>query len=183
MKAKQEDVVKERQRQLAVKGEAARLEVEEVNRRKAEKKKQKQVRADTGSSFFLFLPFPFCRGEAGHSSLCCTATFVFSIAPCCWPSLSTFLFSQVCLQTILPSQMGSFLQPSRFFISDLFGDLSSFILTMCPVHFIRLLTVSPTIPNLSSNFFSQVFHSPSLHSLYTIRLLLSFTGNLKLPNY
>ena len=81
MKAKQEDVVKERQRQLAVKGEAARLEVEEVNRRKAEKKKQKQVRADTGSSFFLFLPFPFCMGEAGHSSLCCTATFVFPSLP------------------------------------------------------------------------------------------------------
>ena len=44
MKAKQEDIVKERERHIAInKGEAARLEVEEVNRRKAEKKKQKQV--------------------------------------------------------------------------------------------------------------------------------------------
>ena len=59
MKAKQEDVVKERERQLAVKGEAARLEVEEVNRRKAEKKKQKQV--IVFSSFW--------RGEAGNLSL------------------------------------------------------------------------------------------------------------------
>lgn len=46
MKAKQQDVVKERERQIAInKGEAARLQVEEVNRCKAEKKKQKQKSA------------------------------------------------------------------------------------------------------------------------------------------
>ena len=66
MKAKQEDVVKERERQLAVKGEAARLEVEEVNRRKAEKKKQKQVMSDSRLSISYY-----CKGEAGHLSTCC----------------------------------------------------------------------------------------------------------------
>ena len=40
----------------------------------------------------LFRTFPFSRGEAGQLSFRYTATFVmFSIAPCCWPFLSTFL--------------------------------------------------------------------------------------------
>jgi len=44
MKAKQQDVVKERERQIAInKGEAARLQVEEGDRRRAQKKQQKQV--------------------------------------------------------------------------------------------------------------------------------------------
>ena len=33
------------------------------------------------------------------------------------------------------------LTPSCFFVTDLFGNVSSFILTMCPAHFIRRLTI------------------------------------------
>ena len=48
----------------------------------------------------------------------------------------------------------------------LFGILSSFIRTMCPAHLAQLYYFA-NYTSFSSNFFSQVFHSPSLPCLYT----------------
>ena len=52
-----------------------------------------------------------------------------------------------------------------FFVSALFDNISCLHLTMCPPHFIRLLTVLPTMQALVP--YSFLLHSPSLHSLYT----------------
>ena len=64
-----------------------------------------------------------------------------------------------------------FLQPSCFFVSDLFDNLSSFILTMCPAHLIRLLTVLPTtqalVPTSSLRSFILL-----LSTLFTPAILL-----------
>ena len=93
----------------------------------------------------------------------------FSFSPCCWPFLSTFLrtaflrslFTQ---SSYLSCDLPCFLQSTCFFVSDLFGDLSSFILIMCPAHLIRLFTILlALVPTFSLN----VFCSPSLHSHYT----------------
>ena len=87
-----------------------------------------------------------------------------------WPFLSTFLppppFSDLFTQSShLSCYLPRLLQTSCFFVSDLFGNLPSFILTMCSAHLIRLFTILPTIqafivPTLG------LFQSP-LHSLYT----------------
>ena len=84
--------------------------------------------------------FPFDE-EAGHSSLCCMDTFViFSIPPCCWPILLSLPFPEISLHSFYFSYSPPrFLQPHCFFVSDLFGNISSFILTMCPTRFIRIL--------------------------------------------
>ena len=105
-------------------------------------------------------------------SLRCTATFVicfhlslllaFSLH---FSSSSGFLRSFFTQSSHRRCGLPRFLQPSCFFVSDLFGNLSSFILTMCPAHFIRLLTILPTLQANSFNFFSQGFHASSLHSL------------------
>ena len=42
---------------------------------------------------------------------------------------------------------------SCFFVSDLLGNLSSFVLTTCPAHFIWLVTLA-NCTSFSSNFFS-----------------------------
>ena len=84
-----------------------------------------------------------------------------------FPSLSAFLRSLFTQSSHLNCGLPRFLEPSCFFVSDLFGNSSYFTLTMCPAHFIRLLTILPTIglqALVPINFFSQVFHYPSLHS-------------------
>ena len=83
-------------------------------------------------------------------------------------SLVTPLYGHCCYLLHLPSSSALHLlrQSSRLgcnppcslqhpcsFVSDLFGDLSSFILTMCPAHLIRLYWFANNA-NLSSNFFS-----------------------------
>ncbi len=82
--------------------------------------------------------FPFCRAEAG---LVVTPLFGYfwNCFPFCWPSLSTFL--PPLPSSDLSSHNPRFLPPSCFFVSDIFGDLSSFILITCPAHLIRLLTI------------------------------------------
>ena len=120
----------------------------------------------------FFLLFPVC--EADQLSLYCTTTFVilshsslllaFSLHV---SSSSAFIISLFTQPSHLSCGLPHFLQPSSFFVSDLFCNLSSSNLTMCPTHFTRLLTILPTIQALVSNFFSEVFHSPYLHSLYT----------------
>ena len=57
-----------------------------------------------------------------------------------------------------------FLDPSCFFVSALFGSLSSFIRTMCPAHFVRLLTNLSTIQAVfpSSSRRSFILHISTL---------------------
>ena len=99
--------------------------------------------------FFLYFPFVWVMPVIRHF---CTATFCyfFSSPPPPGVSFTRPLVFFVSLHAILPSQMrsSSFVQPPCFVVSDLFGDLSSFILTMCPVQFIRLSTIFQTIPAL-----------------------------------
>ena len=63
-------------------------------------------------------------------------------------SPSAFLRCLFTQSSHLSCGLPRFLQPSCFFVSDLFGNLSSFILTMCPAHSIRLLTILPTLQRL-----------------------------------
>ena len=121
----------------------------------------------------FFLWFPCVGVRLVYGSLRSTASFVihfhwslllaFSLH---FSSSSAFLRSLFTQSSHLSCCLPRFLKPC-FFVSDLFGNLSSFILTMCPAHFIRLLTILPTIQALVPTYFSQVFHSPSLHSLYS----------------
>ena len=90
--------------------------------------------------------FPYVVVRLVYSSLRCTATFVirfhwflllaFSLH---FSSSSAFLRSLFTQSSHLSCGLPRFLQPSCFIVSDLFGNFSSFILTMCPAHFIRHL--------------------------------------------
>ena len=92
--------------------------------------------------------FPCVGVRLVYSSLRCTATLVirfhwslllaFSLH---FSSSSAFLRSLFTQSSHLSCGLPRFLQPSCFIVSDLFGNFSSFILTMCPAHFIRLLTL------------------------------------------
>ena len=124
-------------------------------------------RTTSGSCFSS--GFPFCRGEAGLVVTPLYGYFChfFPLAPVVGifsPLFFLLCISQISLHIILPSQpwSSSFLQPAWFFVSDLFGNLSSFILTMCPANY----------TSFSSNFILQVFHSHSLHSIFTPAILL-----------
>ena len=108
-------------------------------------------------------------------SLPCTATFVFRFH---WSLLlafslhfsssSAFLRSLLTQSSHLSCGLPRFLQPSCVFVLDIFGHLSSFILTMYPAHFIPLLAILPTMQSLvqTSNFFSHVFHSANDSNLF-----------------
>ena len=115
----------------------------------------------------FFLLFLLCRGEADL-----TATFVicfhlslllaFSLH---FSSSSAFLRSLFTQSSHLSCGLPRFLEPSCLFVLALFGSLSSFIHTMCPFH--PALNYYANYTSFSSNFFLQVFHSPSLHSPYS----------------
>ena len=100
----------------------------------------------------FFLWFPCVGMRLVYWSLRSTATFVIGFH---WSLLLAFslhfssssasiraLFTQ---SSHLSRGLPRFLKPSCFFVEDLFGNLSSFILTMCPAHFIRVLTILPTL--------------------------------------
>ena len=126
-----------------------------------------------GVLLLFFLWFPCVGVRLVYWSLRRTATFVicfhwslllaFSLH---FSSASAFLRSLFTQSSHLSCGLPCFLKPSGFFVSDFLGNLSSFILTMCPAHFIRLLTIWTTIQALVPTS-SQVFHYPSLHSLYS----------------
>ena len=62
-------------------------------------------------------------------------------------SSSAFLRSLFTHSSHLRCGLPRFLQPSCFFVSDLFGNLSSFILTVCPAHFLAILpTIQALVP-------------------------------------
>ena len=102
----------------------------------------------------FFLLFPLCRGEAGllvtakygyFRDLLPSMLLAFSLH---FSSSSAFLRSHFKQSSHLSCGLPRFLEPSCFFVSVLFGSLTSFIRTMCPAHFIRLLTILPTIQAL-----------------------------------
>ena len=98
------------------------------------------------SLLFFFWFSPFVGVRLVYLSLHCKATFViyfhwslllaFALH---FSSSSALLISLFTQSSHLSSGLPRFLQPSCFFVSDLFGNLSSVILTMCPAHLIRLL--------------------------------------------
>ena len=106
----------------------------------------------------FFLWFPCVAVRLAYWSLRRTATFVICFH---WSLLLAFslqLSSSSAFLTSLSTQFSHlscdlprFLNPSCVFVSDLFGNVSSFILTMCPAHFTRLFTVLPLLllPGLS----------------------------------
>ena len=89
--------------------------------------------------------FPYVGVMLIYWSLRSTATFVFFFH---WSQLLAlslhFTSSSAVLRSLftqsshLSCGLPRFLEPSCFFVSALFGSLSSFIRTTCPAHFIRL---------------------------------------------
>ena len=68
-----------------------------------------------------------------------------------------------------------FLQPSCFFVSDLFSNLSSFILTICPAHFILLLTILPTIQALVPKYEQMYILNKKIKCSGLMIFLMNFT--------
>ena len=116
----------------------------------------------------FFLWFPCVGVRPVYWSLRSTATFAIRFH---WPLLlvfslhfsssSAFLRSLLTQSSHLSCGLPRFLKLSCFFVSDIFGNLSSFILTICPYHFTRLLTILPTI---------QALVPTSSHRSFIIRL-------------
>ena len=103
----------------------------------------------------LFLWFPLWRGEAGllltprYGYFCKLLPLVLLLAFSLHFSSSSaflrFLFTQ---SSHLSYGLPRFLQLYCVIVSDVFGNVSYFILTMCPAHFFWLLTILPTIQAL-----------------------------------
>ena len=102
----------------------------------------------------LFLWSPCVGVRLVYWSLRNTASFVFCFhwyfllaLSLHFSSSSAFLRSLFTQSSHLSCDLPRFLKPSCFFVSDLFGNLLSFILTMCPAHFIRFLpTMQALVP-------------------------------------
>ena len=121
--------------------------------------------------FLLLRHVSFCTGEAGlvvtplygyfnycfHWSLLLVFSLKFS-------SSSAFLRSPFAPPSLLSCGFPRFLQPPCYFVSDLFVNLPSFVLTM-----LVNSTLHPAVnyfanyASVRSNFSSQVFHPPPLH--------------------
>ena len=126
----------------------------------------------------FFLWFPCVGVRLVYWSLRSTATFVICFH---WymllafylhfSSSSAFVRSLFTQFSHLNCGLPRFLKPACFFVSDIFGNLSYFILTMCPAHFIRLLTILPTIQALvpTSSLMSFIL---LLSTLFTPPILL-----------
>ena len=121
--------------------------------------------------FFLSVPFRF-RGSG-----CSVITPLLNQFRYLFPLLPVvafyfhFSFSPVFLRPLVTQQLfhlscglPRFLQPPRLLVSDLFGNPSSLILTVCPTHFIRLLTIPPTIQTLVPTFFLRSFYFSRCHA-------------------
>ena len=100
----------------------------------------------SSSSYFCSL-----RPSIRHSY---TVTFiVFPLLPLLafshyFSSSSAFLRSLFTQSSRLNCGLPRFLQPLSLFVPDIFGNLSSFILNMCPAHFIHLINILPTMQAL-----------------------------------
>ena len=129
---------------------------------------------NSNTSFLCFLSrlsFAEVRPVIRHSTVRVFFCYV-STAPFCWPfSLLSSPF--VAHRSLFIRQSfhvcccpPRFVPPPCFFLGT--GNISYFILTMCPSHLIQLLTILPTMQALVPNSsLYNVFHPISLHSLYT----------------
>ena len=117
----------------------------------------KTIAAKDTRIFLFFLWFPLCRSEA---DLLVTVKYgyfrnLIPLVPVVGlfsPFVFLLCLSQIYLHTVLPSKLlSSSTFSGTFFVSARFGSLSSFIRTMCPAHFIRLLTILPTTQGLVPN--------------------------------
>ena len=92
--------------------------------------------------------------DAGHVSLYCTACVIFfrrSLLVAISLHISSFFAFLVYLtmQSSHPNRgPPRLLHPPCFFVSAIFGNLSSFILISCPANVIRFPTMSPTMQAL-----------------------------------
>ena len=112
--------------------------------------------------------FPSVEVRQVYLSLRCTAFFVNVFH---WSLLLAFSlhfsFSSAFLGSFFTQSshrscgLPRFRQQPCFFVSDLFRNLSSFILTTCPAHFIRLLTIC--FPNVQALV-------PTCHVSFILRL-------------
>ena len=149
----------------------------------------------------FFLWFPCVGVRLVYWSPRSTATFVicfhwylllaFSLH---FSSSSAFLRSLFTQSSHLNCGLPRFLKPSCFFVSDLFGNWSSFILTMCPAHLIWLLTILPTMQPLLVTYLKGVTWQPKERHHYRHMLPWQFTsythvdaitsgGNTKSPKW
>ena len=148
------------------------------------------------SNTSLFFPlFPFCRGEAGQLSLSCMAIFVLFFTTFLLTVVGIFsplFFRTAFLRPVftqsshLSCGLPRFLQPSCFFVSDLFDNLSSFILANVSSPFLPALNYSANYTSLSSNFFycihfvlravSGICCYILLYTWYTVNITHNFTA-------
>ena len=120
-------------------------------------------------------------GDGGHSPLCMAAFGIFSIAPCCWIFLSTFLPPLPFLD--LSSGNPPILAVVLLVFYNLLVCLSQIFLVISCLIFVPFhpaLNYFTNYTSFSSNFFSQVVHSflvsPfSLHQLFSLSSCSRFT--------
>ena len=110
-------------------------------------------RRRNGGVILFFLWFPLSRGEAGLRVTPLYSYFcnLFPLGPVVGLFFLCLLRSLFTQSSHLSCGLPHFLQPSCFFVSDLFGNLASFILTMCPAHV--LLTIQALVPTSSHRSF------------------------------
>ena len=109
--------------------------------------------------------------KIGHSDVRLLLCFV-SIGPCCWYFLSTFLpplpFTDLSSHNppILAVAFRVFCNNCASLSWIFLGHFSYFIMTMCPAHFIRLLTLLPTMQALvpTSSRRSFILRLSTLHT-------------------
>ena len=75
-----------------------------------------------------------------------------------------------------------FLQPSCFLVSYLFGDLSSFILTMCSAHFIRCVYYTFVPSSLYYDSQNSSFDAYRMTLVNNVTVYLQTMENLKANN-
>ena len=132
------------------------------------------------ASILFLLWFPFYMGDARllvtklYGYVCkhkCHWSLLYVGLSLHYSFFSAFLRSLFTQPSHLSCDLPRFLQPFYFFVSELFCNLSYFILTMCPTHFIRLLTNLPTIQALgpTSYVISLII---LLYTLFTLAILL-----------
>ena len=89
--------------------------------------------------------------------------FLCSLLSCCWPfslhfsSSSAFLMSLFRQSSRLSCGLPSFLRHPCFFVVAIFGNHSSFILTICPAHFMLPTRQASSVPIYSLGSFILLF--------------------------
>ena len=133
----------------------------------------------------LVLPLvSILRGEAGQLSVRCMYVY-FRYFFHCFLSLVFSLHCFTCSAIPKPlftqsshlscGRLSLSLHPSCFAVTDIFGNLSAFVLTTCPAHFVRLETIFPTtqylVPTSSLRYFVLFLLTLCTKAIFFIQLL------------